>query len=154
MVWDCCPQSSFPCPLRALEGQWQGCSPGSLLTSHVSCFLEMLVQLRSRLTGCLLMMPLRAWGTIALHLLKSIFVQSLLSQHLWQKEREVAVNNSISFVRRTSITGCWRLLGKAEHLEGLSPWVLLQAYRSCLLYFLRETRACPIQATLQRLNDG
>lgn len=38
-------------------------SPGSLLTSHVSCFLEMLVQLRSRLTGCLLMMPLRAWGT-------------------------------------------------------------------------------------------
>lgn len=61
--------------------------PGSLLTSHVSCFLEMLVQLRSRLTGCLLMMPLSAWGTMALHLLKSIFVQSLLSQHLCQKGR-------------------------------------------------------------------
>lgn len=61
--------------------------PGSLLTSHVSCFLEMLVQLRSRLTGCRLMMPLRAWGTMALHLLKSIFVQSRLSQHLLRGKR-------------------------------------------------------------------
>lgn len=56
--------------------------PGSLLTSHVSCFLEMLVQLRSRLTGCRLMMPLSAWGVIDLHLLRSIFVHNLLSQHL------------------------------------------------------------------------
>lgn len=58
------------------------CSPGSLLTSHVSCFFEILVQLRSRLTGCLLMMPLSAWGVMDLHLLKSIFVHNLLSQHL------------------------------------------------------------------------
>lgn len=57
-------------------------SPGSLLTSHVSCFFEILVQLRSRLTGCLLMMPLSAWGVMDLHLLKSIFVHNLLSQHL------------------------------------------------------------------------
>lgn len=56
--------------------------PGSLLTSHVSCFLEMLVQLRSRLTGCRLMMPLSAWGVMDLHLLRSIFVHNLLSQHL------------------------------------------------------------------------
>lgn len=62
-------------------------SPGSLLTSHVSCFLEILVQLRSRLTGCLLMMPLSAWGVMDLHLLKSIFVHNLLSQHLGTRTR-------------------------------------------------------------------
>lgn len=150
MVWDCCPKTLLPTKqlslptTGALEEQWQGCSPGSLLTSHVSCFLEMLVQLRSRLTGCLLMIPLRAWGTIALHLLKSIFVQSLLSQHLWQKEREKAVNNSISLVRVTSITGCWRLLGKAGHLEGLSLPGFYKLTRSCLLYFPCENRACPL----------
>lgn len=62
-------------------------SPGSLLTSHVSCFLEMLVQLRSRLIGCLLMIPLSAWGVMDLHLLKSIFVHNLLSQHLETRTR-------------------------------------------------------------------
>lgn len=47
--------------------------------------------------GCLLMIPLRAWGTMALHLLKSIFVHSLLSQHLWQEEeRDLAMSLSSS----------------------------------------------------------
>lgn len=34
--------------------------PGRRLTSQLSCFLEMLVQERPSVTGCLFMMPVRA----------------------------------------------------------------------------------------------
>lgn len=50
--------------------------------SQLSCFLEMLVQLRSRATGCLRMMPLSMRGVMDLHRLRLMCFQSLLSQHL------------------------------------------------------------------------
>lgn len=56
--------------------------PGSLLMSQLSCFLEMLVQLRSRAAGCLLMMPLSIRGVMDLQRCRLMCFQSLLSQHL------------------------------------------------------------------------
>lgn len=56
--------------------------PGSLLMSQLSCFLEMLVQLRSRAAGCLRMMPLSMRGVMDLQRFRFTCFQSLLSQHL------------------------------------------------------------------------
>jgi len=56
--------------------------PGSLLMSQLSCFLEMLVQLRSRATGCLRMIPLNMRGVMDLQRFRLMCFQSLLSQHL------------------------------------------------------------------------
>lgn len=52
------------------------------MMSHISCFLEMLVQPRLRETGCRLMMPLSIGGVMERWRLRSICVHSLLSQHL------------------------------------------------------------------------
>lgn len=48
----------------------------------MSCFLEMLVQLRSRLAGCRRMMPLSMDGVMDVRRLRSMRVHSRLSQHL------------------------------------------------------------------------
>lgn len=61
--------------------------PGSLLMSQLSCFLEMLVQLRSRAAGCLRMMPLSMRGVMDLQRFRLMSFQSLLSQHLWARVR-------------------------------------------------------------------
>lgn len=53
----------------------------------MSCFLEMLVQERSSVTGCLLMMPVRAWGVTVRLMLRSIRDQSRLSKHLQTRAR-------------------------------------------------------------------
>lgn len=50
--------------------------------SQLSCFLEILVQLRSRETGCRRMMPLSIRGVMDLQWFKSIRVHNRLSQHL------------------------------------------------------------------------
>lgn len=57
-------------------------SPGSRLMSQLSCFLEILVQLRSRETGCRRMMPLSIRGVIDLQWFRSMRVHNRLSQHL------------------------------------------------------------------------
>lgn len=51
--------------------------------SHMSCFLEMLVWPKSRETGCRRIIPLSMRGVIDRRRLRSIWVQSRLSQHLW-----------------------------------------------------------------------
>lgn len=56
--------------------------PGNLLISQLSCFLEMLVQLRSKETGCRRIIPLSMSGVMEVQRFRSIFVHSLLSQHL------------------------------------------------------------------------
>lgn len=50
--------------------------------SQLSCFLEMLVQLRSRETGCRRMMPLSISGVMDLQWFRSMRVHNRLSQHL------------------------------------------------------------------------
>lgn len=55
--------------------------------SQLSCFLEMLVQLRSRAAGCLRMMPLSMRGVMDLQRFRLMSFQSLLSQHLWARVR-------------------------------------------------------------------
>lgn len=50
--------------------------------SQLSCFLEILVQLRSRETGCRRMMPLSIRGVMDLQWFKSMRVHNRLSQHL------------------------------------------------------------------------
>lgn len=62
--------------------------PGSLLISQLSCFLDIFVQLRSRVTGCLLIMPLSISGVMDLQWFKSILVHNLLSQHLPKKKKK------------------------------------------------------------------
>lgn len=57
-------------------------SPGNRLMSQLSCFLEMLVQLRSRETGCRRMMPLSIRGVMDLQWFRSMRVHNRLSQHL------------------------------------------------------------------------
>ena len=52
---------------------------------QLSCFLEMLVQLRSRAAGCLRMIPLSMSGVIDLQRLRLMSFQSRLSQHLWAR---------------------------------------------------------------------
>lgn len=59
--------------------------PGSLLMSQLSCFLEMLVQLRSRAAGCLRMIPLSMRGVMDLQRFRLMCFQSLLSQHLMRQ---------------------------------------------------------------------
>lgn len=56
--------------------------PGNRLMSQLSCFLEMLVQLRSRETGCRRMMPLSIRGVMDLQWFRSMRVHNRLSQHL------------------------------------------------------------------------
>lgn len=63
--------------------------PGNLLISQLNCFLEMLVQLRSRDTGCRRMIPLSMSGVMEVQRLRSIFVQSLLSQHLDIRKKDL-----------------------------------------------------------------
>lgn len=58
------------------------CSPGNLLMSQLSCFLEILVQLRSRETGWRRMMPLSIRGVMDLQWFRSMRVHNRLSQHL------------------------------------------------------------------------
>lgn len=50
--------------------------------SQLSCFLEILVQLRSRETGCRRMMPLSIRGVMDLQWFRSMRVHNRLSQHL------------------------------------------------------------------------
>lgn len=50
--------------------------------SQLSCFLEILVQLRSRETGCRRMMPLSIKGVMDLQWFRSMRVHNRLSQHL------------------------------------------------------------------------
>lgn len=50
--------------------------------SQLSCFLDMLVQLRSKQTGCRRMIPLSMSGVMEVQRFRSIRVHSLLSQHL------------------------------------------------------------------------
>lgn len=50
--------------------------------SQLSCFLEILVQLRSRETGCRRMMPLSIKGVMDLQWFRSMQVHNRLSQHL------------------------------------------------------------------------
>lgn len=68
-------------------GQWQcggasEVSPCSRLMSHISCFLEMLVQPRLRETGWRRTTPLSMGGVTERWRLRSIQVHSRLSQHL------------------------------------------------------------------------
>ncbi len=62
--------------------------PGNLLMSQLSCFLEMLVQLRSRETGCRRIIPLSMRGVMEVQRFRSISVQSLLSQHLHIRKKD------------------------------------------------------------------
>ena len=55
--------------------------------SQPSCFLEMLVQERSRMRGCRLMMPVSAWGVMVRLMLKSILDHNRLSRHLMTNAR-------------------------------------------------------------------
>lgn len=57
--------------------------------SQLSCFLEMLVQLRSRATGCLRMIPLSIRGVMDLQRFRLMCFQSLLSQHLMRETADV-----------------------------------------------------------------
>lgn len=78
------------------ENQNSLCLPGNLLMSQLNCFLEMLVQLRSRETGCRRIIPLSMSGVMEVQRFRSIFVQSLLSQHLRAGEKN-AFTESTSF---------------------------------------------------------
>lgn len=60
--------------------------PGNRLMSQLSCFLEMLVQLRSRETGCRRMIPLNIRGVMDLQRFRSMRVHNRLSQHLARQE--------------------------------------------------------------------
>lgn len=60
--------------------------PGNRLMSQLSCFLEMLVQLRSRETGCRRMIPLSIRGVMDLQRFRSMRVHNRLSQHLAKQE--------------------------------------------------------------------
>lgn len=62
--------------------------PGNRLMSQLNCFLEMLVQLRSRETGCRRIIPLSMRGVMEVQRLRLIVVQSLLSQHLDNREKD------------------------------------------------------------------
>lgn len=70
--------------LTLREGALFWGSPGNRLMSQLSCFLEMLVQLRSRETGCRRMMPLNMSGVMDLQWFRSMRVHNRLSQHLGQ----------------------------------------------------------------------
>lgn len=61
--------------------------PGKRLISQLNCFFEMLVQLRSRERGWRRMIPLSISGVTEVQRLRSIVVQSLLSQHLQAKRK-------------------------------------------------------------------
>ena len=69
-------------PILHSGGSLVQCSPGNRLMSQLSCFLEILVQLRSRETGCRRMMPLSIRGVMDLQWFKSMRVHNRLSQHL------------------------------------------------------------------------
>ena len=69
-------------PILHSGGSLVQCSPGNRLISQLSCFLEILVQLRSRETGCRRMMPLSIRGVMDLQWFKSMRVHNRLSQHL------------------------------------------------------------------------
>lgn len=56
--------------------------PGRRPMSQLSCFLEMLVQERSSMRGCRLMIPVSAWGVMVRLTLRSIRDHSRLSRHL------------------------------------------------------------------------
>lgn len=56
--------------------------PGKRLISQLNCFFEMLVQLRSRESGWRRIIPLSISGVTEVQRLRSMVVQSLLSQHL------------------------------------------------------------------------
>lgn len=57
--------------------------------SQLSCFLEMLVQLRSRLSGWRRIIPLSISGVTEVQRLRSMVVQSRLSQHLRTRTKRV-----------------------------------------------------------------
>lgn len=69
--------------------------------SQLSCFLEMLVQLRSRATGCLRMMPLSMRGVMDLQRFRLMCFQSLLSQHLVRHTADTFIGKLCDEVWRT-----------------------------------------------------
>lgn len=75
-------QVTHPSPHSSHVGCPVPCSPGNRLMSQLSCFLEILVQLRSRETGCRRMMPLSIRGVMDLQWFRSMRVHNRLSQHL------------------------------------------------------------------------
>lgn len=68
------------------SGGASGVSPCSRLMSHISCFLEMLVQPRLSETGWRRTTPLSMGGVTERWRLRSIRVHSRLSQHLGVRE--------------------------------------------------------------------
>lgn len=62
------------------------CVPGNRLTSHVSCFLDIVAQDRSSVTGWRLMMPERACGLMDWQRLKLMCVHKRLSHPLLQQK--------------------------------------------------------------------
>lgn len=86
-------------PAPAHLGSPALCSPGKRLMSQLSCFLEILVQLRSRETGCRRMMPLSIRGVMDLQWFRSMRVHNRLSQHLEARpSRGGAVRVGVSLV--------------------------------------------------------
>lgn len=70
--------------------------------SQLSCFLEMLVQERSSVTGCLFMMPVRAWGVTVRLMLRSIRDQSRLSKHLQTRPPSYRCTSSGNWMKANS----------------------------------------------------
>lgn len=62
--------------------------------SQLSCFLEMFVQLRSRATGCLRMMPLSMSGVMDLQRFRLMCFQRVLSQHLRRGAADTVMRTS------------------------------------------------------------
>lgn len=72
-----------------IELESESSVPGNRLMSQLNCFLEMLVQLRSRETGCRRIIPLSMRGVMEVQRLRLMVVQSLLSQHLDNREKDL-----------------------------------------------------------------
>lgn len=93
--------------------------PGNRLMSQLSCFLEILVQLRSRETGCRRMMPLSIKGVMDLQWFRSMRVHNRLSQHLGVEPDRKETSSELSHPGKACLA---TLTLPACHLQGGSSF--------------------------------